>query len=1449
MPGPGDSSSSVGAYDRIAGQYRTRSSWSSGNSQTFRADPEKGFKNLYVHAKKSRWTFSSQYRANRREKKIAGAQVMKDALDKQFGLGAGEKVFRHIQSRSFRGHRNLDQEVTRGDLHRINDALAKLQFRSSYKKHGSPKLPDVPKTFVKYVERMQRTGRMRVDGTQVFKLIEQDYGSDMAETLFSSILGVDVKTGQTPRTRLKPADVMKMQQDLLGKDPFSKLFQQRLGSRAGDNVYLSYDVGTRQFADDRPDVARDELDPAVGRRRRAAGTKIWRMLRNEVGVRAADKIFTDVFDHPSGRNVPVTYGDLDEIYAHLQAEKLQRAGHGKVDSKSLQNCYRMMIAFVTSGVIDRQRYHDYECLMRLSPERAAKALIQETEAVGNSQGNAPKPPDMIEQLMVAHAAKADQAAGTLHSAYSEGWRRTQQNGLARACAEIVMDRNGKFSRERARQVVSMLATGNVPGTLIPGTDKMSDHTRHIIRILTLMCDNRSFRKTLDGIGAPIGQDNPAQDIVRKTLGLLADAEITEIHARQAALSALLGNIRQAKTGSCFATSLAIHTIKNDPSRTLSELKQLIETGKMTVLSIMNNTRWKVPISRGTSTDEVKQSIRLDGDGMLVQASRRKVLKEIPFHEMPPVTAALTAMGIPKREHEAAVKAACADYAGKLTTPEEILRRVAMARHGLALDHFEVLEQIRDLQHQAQEADRNGEKDDAQKYKDQLNKVTIGLHMRTLEEAVESEAFGDSVREDARRAIEQDIRDEIEWDGKDDIKDDIKQDSKEDIGQAKKNLFDLKVQQIALSNGRTVAKYRGEYYLLGNKNLEDGVEIKGPLRVKSLLRTEDVNAANDMARRGIDGFEAAVDNRLLRAWEYTIADLMLQGDKEHRIEDRPVAGLGGDKRDWKSVAPEKDLPLLPFMERQFFVWKKQSRSLENQLKGLTDDPDRPKPDKTDYGRFITGWDRSRYAKDMPLTDEGVFLAKFQDRVATDFLSSLEERFVSVYEADEDFGQESGFTLYDTRKSSRREDWRRIDSQEAYLALAASLLQDAARRVVAEMGGVGKLPDDVEKYLSKVVKRTVDHVLRPEHAEVVRKAVDRYDTRIGAVCENLPWEKTPGGWSDIYQKYTHRFSPKSIGTLVDINTPAEDRNKRAQVLCQDLALFLISNRQTYARLQKSRDTNIQLHALSPNHGFNIGLQMQGAVRNAGAIADAWKFDERDVRKAILGDQASREIAAKAYADIVADGRIDEDMKFRDLSVDQVVDKVCRAHWRAAAQKSSFRKAMVKRAQAHIWMSRTLITPGRALARTEMSVSDQRALVTRMLPDLGLPDRNNPIAQDLLNAITTAQTPPQLAKQVVETLQANKDYAERQQREDPDWADRVPANLVCWTKEPPPHVIVGDYNHEANGFAIFVAFVYNPFIDAVESRMIDEGGNIGALGKNHYDPTSRGIWTISDDQPTVY
>ena len=272
-------------------------------------------------------------------------------------------------------------------------------------------------------------------------------------------------------------------------------------------------------------------------------------------------------------------------------------------------------------------------------------------------------------------------------------------------------------------------------------------------------------------------------------------------------------------------------------------------------------------------------------------------------------------------------------------------------------------------------------------------------------------------------------------------------------------------------------------------------------------------------------------------------------------------------------------------------------------------------------------------------------------------------------------------------------------------------------------------------------------------------------------------------------------------------------------------------------------------TPGHNFNICLEMKGVAKNAGAIADAWKFDKSKVGKRILGHQVSREIAAKAYATLGPGSRIDDGMDFSDLTVDQVIDKVCRGHMRATISKSAFRDEMINRAQAHIWMADRLITPGKKIARTKMSVNDQKMLVTRMLTAaLGLSNREDPAAQDLLNAITEPQTPPRLAKLIIDTLKANRDYAEKQRREDPDWADRVAANLAWAMTEPPPHVIVADSNGHVAGFDVYFAFVYNPFSNAVECRMVTEAGRIRLNHKGAPDMISKGVWKISDVQPKV-
>jgi hypothetical protein len=108
-------------FSQIVAQHQVgRSGW--GASEHLRGDLE-GTR-LYTHSAFSISGFSADAAAARQAKWAAGATYVKQAIDREFGVGMGERVFAKVSADT---GRNLNREVRRGDLAQIKTAIAELR--------------------------------------------------------------------------------------------------------------------------------------------------------------------------------------------------------------------------------------------------------------------------------------------------------------------------------------------------------------------------------------------------------------------------------------------------------------------------------------------------------------------------------------------------------------------------------------------------------------------------------------------------------------------------------------------------------------------------------------------------------------------------------------------------------------------------------------------------------------------------------------------------------------------------------------------------------------------------------------------------------------------------------------------------------------------------------------------------------------------------------------------------------------------------------------------------------------------------------------------------------------------------------------------------------------------------------------------------------------------------
>ena len=654
----------MNTFDDILARFAADNrSWQS-DRETLRADPAVGGKQLFAHNIRTHG-FTKSY-DRRLKQRAAGAQLVKDAIDRQYGVGGGAAVFQKIKEASWFGWRDLNRSVSRGDLRRIKAALNDLGFVPL------PKPVEEATDFAAFYDRTKLADRRRINGAKVFAMIRADYGEDMAQTLFSAIPGGLVDGDVAQDVVLTTAHLDLIKQHLDDDDRFTDVYPHFLKPQSDMGAYIGYNIANGEVY--RDPLGNVEDGSVAAQRRKAFGLKTWQMVVRELDEERALDIFRDVFGDNFSRNdraIAITYKDIDAINARIKAEKIRASDVLNTDALPNRNDLVALHGRITelfrTGMISEERHLDYERLAALDPQAALQLIDREENG---------DRPDVMDCLVRTVAARAKEKAAAFSAAPLVKSRIVEQNSLAEAIGKLAFDGLGAFSPQRADALIHMLKSGDLDITLTQDANVLSPHTHHMIRVLTLLRDDPDARQTLNDIDAPRGRGNPARDIVRATLGLAPDADLTPTHSRQVALGALLSNLRQASgVGSCFTTAAVIQVHNSDPARALWEMKQLIETGRLTMHTGVD--AYSADMNRNTGNVPLEKAIWLDEDGILTKVKKEQITNPVPFHTVPSVRAALTAMGVPTNEHENTIKNALTRFPIQPTCARAILQVVAI----------------------------------------------------------------------------------------------------------------------------------------------------------------------------------------------------------------------------------------------------------------------------------------------------------------------------------------------------------------------------------------------------------------------------------------------------------------------------------------------------------------------------------------------------------------------------------------------------------------------------------------------------------------------------------------------------------------------------------------------------------------------------------------------------
>ncbi|MES2741338.1 MAG: hypothetical protein V4754_10360 [Pseudomonadota bacterium] len=251
---------------------------------------------------------------------------------------------------------------------------------------------------------------------------------------------------------------------------------------------------------------------------------------------------------------------------------------------------------------------------------------------------------------------------------------------ARQMAHNLVDEQGGVDRTHLFQLIE--DASNDP--MLPPHQK-----KHVIKTLLRLQNDPVLRNVIESTCAPPNDKlrGPAADLVRASLNLPPSQQsLSAVDARRAVVMSLLGNLRQGKVGSCFASATAIAIQNDDPRQLAQDLRQLLQTN---TLNFQNgNKTIQLPLNRRISREAAQTPIHVDSNGFchgeVPSSPSRSSTALYSLAATPAMQAALTAIGIAPQEHQAAVGYAIRNmnhnpnYA-LATTSENILKELTRGK--------------------------------------------------------------------------------------------------------------------------------------------------------------------------------------------------------------------------------------------------------------------------------------------------------------------------------------------------------------------------------------------------------------------------------------------------------------------------------------------------------------------------------------------------------------------------------------------------------------------------------------------------------------------------------------------------------------------------------------------------------------------------------------------------
>lgn len=178
---------------------------------------------------------------------------------------------------------------------------------------------------------------------------------------------------------------------------------------------------------------------------------------------------------------------------------------------------------------------------------------------------------------------------------------------------------------------------SLSSVFISSHDSLLNYNINLSYTLRLLQRSPELTAQIEEIHAP-PVHSPASDIIRATLNISTETILSDLHAKQTVLAALLSHPRQSSSGSCFATSIVNKMMSAHMHACLKDLKQIIEKGKLS--RHFKGQDIDIPFLKHIGDNVTEKVINLSADGYILVDE----VKSMPLWEVPGILAVIHSLG-------------------------------------------------------------------------------------------------------------------------------------------------------------------------------------------------------------------------------------------------------------------------------------------------------------------------------------------------------------------------------------------------------------------------------------------------------------------------------------------------------------------------------------------------------------------------------------------------------------------------------------------------------------------------------------------------------------------------------------------------------------------------------------------------------------------------------------